>query len=88
MRPVQPFVTYQLGQGWFVRSVPQMTFDWETGRQLLPLDFGAGRTFKIGRQNVSCFIELFWNVATGGPAPRHGITFGVSLLYPNFWHRQ
>jgi hypothetical protein len=80
-----PFVSYQFEGGWFVRSQPQMIFNWKTGGQLLPVDVGAGRVFKVGRQNVSCFIEPSWNVSHDGPAPRYAITFGISLLYPNFW---
>ena len=82
---LQPFVTYQLGNGWFVRSVPQMAFNWETDKELVPVDLGAGRVFKIGRQTVSCFIEPFWNAVNDEPAPKYGITFGLGLLYPNFW---
>lgn len=82
---LQPFVSYQLGKGWFLRSQPQMFFDWKTGKQLLPLDFGVGRVFKIDRQDVSWFVEAFRNVSYDGPAPKYGITFGVSLLYPDFW---
>ncbi|HWU39680.1 MAG TPA: hypothetical protein VN203_18680, partial [Candidatus Acidoferrum sp.] len=40
---LQPFVTYQFDQGWFLRSQPQMVFDWKTGKQVVPIDFGAGR---------------------------------------------
>jgi hypothetical protein len=82
---LQPFVTYQLGNGWFIRSQPQMVFNWKNGKQLLPLDLGAGRVFTIDGQNVSCFVEPFWNIAHDGPAPKYGIMFGVSLLYPDFW---
>jgi hypothetical protein len=82
---LQPFATYQLGQGWFVRSQPLMVFDWETGGQLIPLDLGVGRVFRIGRQHVNCFIEPFWNVEHDGPAPVYGITVGLALLYPDFW---
>ena len=82
---LQPFATYQLGRGWFVRTQPQLVFDWQTGEQLLPLDVGAGRVFKIGRQNVSCFVEPFWNVSTNGPVPQYGVIFGLSLLFPDFW---
>jgi hypothetical protein len=82
---LQPFITYQLGEGWFVRSEPQMVFDWETGKQLLPIDAGIGRVFKIGPQYVNCFVEPAWNVTHDAPAPRYAITFGFSLLYPNFW---
>ena len=82
---VQPFVSYQLGNGWFVRSQPQIIFNWKSGKQLVPLDLGVGRVFKIGKQDVNCFIEPNWNISHDGPAPKYGITFGVSLLYPNFW---
>jgi len=83
---LQPFVTYQFGNGWFVRSQPQMFFNWKTGKQTLPLDLGLGRVFKIGRQHVNCFVEPFWNISHDGPSPKYGILFGLSLLYPNFWN--
>jgi hypothetical protein len=62
-----------------------MIFDWETNKHLLPIDAGVGRVFKIGPQYVNCFVEPAWNVSHDGPAPRYAITFGFSLLYPNFW---
>jgi hypothetical protein len=82
---LQPFVTYQLPHGWFVRSQPQIIFNWKTGKQQVPLDLGVGRVFKIGRQDVSLFVEPFWNISHDGPAPKSGINFGASLLYPDFW---
>jgi len=84
---LQPFVTYQIGNGWFVRSQPQLFFNWKTGKQTLPLDLGAGRVFRIGRQYVNCFVEPFWNVTQDGVSPEYGITFGVTLIYPEFWER-
>jgi|SRR6202522_1473636 len=82
---LQPFITYQLGHGWFLRSEPQMIFDWETNKQQLPIDAGVGRVFKIGPQYVNAFVDPAWNVSADGPAPRYAITFGFSLLYPDFW---
>jgi hypothetical protein len=82
---LQPFITYQLGHGWFLRSEPQMIFDWETNKQQLPIDLGIGRVFKIGPQYVNSFVDPAWNVSNDGPAPRYAITFGFALLYPNFW---
>jgi len=84
---LQPFVTYQLGQGWFVRSQPLMVFDWEGGGHIVPLDLGAGRVFRIGRQYVNCFIEPFWNVSRDGQVPVYGITVGAAFLYPDFWQK-
>jgi hypothetical protein len=84
---LQPFLTYQLDHGWFLRSQPQMVFDWKTGKQLLPIDVGAGRVFALGGQQLSCFVEGFWNITHDGPGPSYGVTLGVSLLYPSFWER-
>jgi hypothetical protein len=85
---LQPFAAYQLGRGWFIRSQPQMVFNWKTGKQVVPLDLGVGRVFKIGGQDVSLFVEPFWNISHDGPAPKVGITFGASLLYPDFWRQR
>jgi hypothetical protein len=82
---LQPFVIYQLGGGWFLRSQPQMVFDWKSDAWLVPLDLGGGRVFQIGRRSVNCFVEPFWNAVRNAPAPTYGITFGVALLYPGFW---
>jgi hypothetical protein len=82
---LQPFVTYQLGKGWFLRSQPQMVIDWKSGTKVLPIDLGVGRTFQIGPQYVSLFVEPFWNVSPDAGTPQYGFTFGASLLYPNFW---
>ena len=84
---LQPFVTYQLGKGWFVRSQPPMFFDWRTGNKILPLDLGVGRTFKIGSQNVNCFVQPFWNFSSGGHPPLYGINAGLSFLFPDFWKK-
>jgi len=84
---LQPFVTYQLGNGWFIRSQPHLFFNWETGQQTLPIDLGVGRVFRIGRQLVSCFLQPFWNITKDGPSPKYGITAGVAFIYPEFWKR-
>jgi hypothetical protein len=85
---LQPFVTYQLGAGWFLKTEPSMLFNWRTHGKTLPVNLGVGRVFKIGKQAVNCFVEPFWNASHDGPAPRYGITFGFSLLYPNLYHSQ
>ncbi len=82
---LQPFVTYQIGKGWFVRSQPQMVFDWRTEFKIIPIDLGVGRTFKIGRQDVNCYVQPYWNFVNHGHPPQYGINAGISLLFPNFW---
>lgn len=85
---LQPFVTYQLGRGWFFRSQPQLYFDWKTTQRIFPVDLGVGQTTKIGRQVISWYIQPYWNFVTGGDhPPRNGVTVGISFLYPNFWKK-
>ncbi len=84
---VQPFATFQLGNGWFARSQPQIAFSWRTRKAVVPIDLGFGRVFRIAGRNVSCFVEPFWNASTDGPTPTYGVLFGFSLLYPEFWTR-
>ena len=84
---LQPFLTYQFDHGWFVRSQPQLVFDWKTGKQILPIDLGVGRVFSLAGQQLNCFVEGFWNLTHDGPGPSYGITVGVSLLFPGFWER-
>jgi hypothetical protein len=84
---LQPFLTYSFDHGWFLRSQPQMVFDWKTSKQVLPIDLGAGRVFALGGQQLNCFVEGTWNLSHDGPGPSYGVTLGVSLLYPGFWER-
>jgi hypothetical protein len=85
---LQPFATYQLGTGWFLKTEPSMLFNWRTHGNTLPVNLGVGRVFKIGNQTVNCFVEPFWNASNDGPAPRYGITFGLYFLYPNIYQSQ
>ena len=62
-----------------------MLFNWENDNEFVPLDLGAGRVFRIGRQRMSCFVEPFWRATGNEPAPDWGIAFGLAFLYPNFW---
>jgi hypothetical protein len=82
---LQPFVTFQLGSGWFLRSQPQMIFNWESDKQMVPINLGFGRVFALGRQKINVFVEPYWNATGDEPAPEYGFIFGVGLLYPNFW---
>lgn len=84
---LQPFVSYDFGRGWFIRSQPQLYFDWKKGDRIYPVDIGVGRTFKIGPQVVSCYIQPYWNFSSKGNPPRNGIVAGITFLYPSFWKK-
>jgi hypothetical protein len=52
---LQPFVTYNLSDGWYLTTAPIATANWRAAsseRWLVPLG-GGGRSFKIGTQPVN-----------------------------------
>ena len=81
-----PFVTYNLGKGWFLRSEPQMVFDWVGNKQFIPVNLGIGRVFNLGGQWMSAYIEPGWNTVSDGNLPQYSIAFGFAVVFPRFWH--
>lgn len=80
-----PFVTYNLGRGWFVRSEPQMVFDWVGNQQLIPVNLGIGRVFNLGGQWMSAYVEPGWNTVSEANQPQYVINFAFTLVFPRFW---
>lgn len=64
---LQPFVNYNMGNGWFLTSVPIITALWDKEnkeRWTVPLGGGIGKGFKIGKLPVSANAQAFYNVVT------------------------
>lgn len=61
----QPFVNYNLPQGWYLSSSPIITANWEarSGQKwTVPMGGGFGKVFRIGRQPMNASIQGFYNV--------------------------
>ncbi|BAO45089.1 neuromedin U [Thiolapillus brandeum] len=64
---LQPFINYNLGDGWFLTSVPIITAFWDQdsdNRWTVPLGGGFGRGFKIGNVPVSATAQAYYNVVS------------------------
>jgi hypothetical protein len=62
---MQPFVNYNLPDGWYLVSSPIITANWEADSNdtfTVPLGGGFGKIFRIGRQPVNAQIQAFYNV--------------------------
>jgi len=69
---LQPFINYNMKDGWFLTSSPVMTANWEAesdNRYTIPLGGGFGRVFKVGDQPINAFIQAFGyaDKPEGGP---------------------
>ena len=82
---LQPFVNYNLGQGWYLVSAPIMTANWEApdGEQWrVPLGGGAGRTFRIGKLPVNLNAQYYSYVETTSGGPEWQLRLQLQFLFP------
>jgi hypothetical protein len=79
---IQPFVSYNIKNGWFLTTSPIMTANWEVpnnARWTVPVGGGGGRVFPIGRQPVNLSTQFFYNALR--PPGIGGFTWRVSLAF-------
>jgi len=86
MTTIQPFVNYNLDDGWFVASVPLITANWEAdsdNRWTVPVGLGVGKAMKFGSIPGTAQIHAYYNVVT----PDNGgedwqLRVQIQLLFP------
>ena len=62
---LQPFINYNLRQGWYLVTAPIVTANWRaaSGDQwILPVGGGVGRLFRIGKQPINASLQAYANV--------------------------
>jgi len=82
---IEPFVNYNLSNGWFLISDMVITANWEadsSNRWTVPVGGGAGRVFKIGNQAINSRLEYYYNVEKPTGAPDYSVTFTWQFLFP------
>ena len=82
----QPFINYNLDNGWYLSSSPLITANWEADSDntwTVPIGGGVGRIFRIGRQPVNCSVLGFYNIEKPDDlGPDWSIRFTLQLLFP------
>ena len=82
---VEPFINYNLKNGWFLLTDMVMTANWEasSGNEwTVPLGGGAGRVFKVGNQPINSRLEAYYNAVQPDGAPEWNIAFTWQFLFP------
>lgn len=82
---LEPFINYNLSNGWYLISDMVITYNWEAPsgeRLLLPIGGGAGKITKWGNQPVNIRAEAYYNVERPDSAPEWQVGFTVQLLFP------
>lgn len=82
---IEPFVNYNLNNGWYLLSDSVITVDWKINsgnKMTLPLGGGVGKIFKIGKQAMNARVEAYSNVVKPDGAPDWSIGGTIQFLFP------
>jgi hypothetical protein len=82
---LQPFVNYNLANGWYLTSSPVITANWEAPsdqRWTVPIGGGFGKIFRIGSQPMNASLQGYGYAVTPDSGPDWTIRFQIQLLFP------
>jgi hypothetical protein len=81
----EPFVNYNLPNGWYLLTDLVITANWDLDSSdiwTVPLGGGVGKLFKIGKQVINARTEAYYNVEKPDNAPDWQWGFTVQFLFP------
>jgi len=84
---LQPFVNYNIGDGWYLTSSPIITANWKADsgdKWTVPVGAGVGKLFKVGKLPINTQIQAFSNVEKPSFGPDWQLRFQVQFLLPAF----
>ena len=82
----QPFVNYNLNDGWYIASVPIITSNWEEDakhRWTVPLGVGIGKAMKFWKIPGTAQLHAYYNVVTPDDyGETWQLRIQIQLLFP------
>jgi hypothetical protein len=81
----QPFINFNIPQGWAITTSPVITSNWSAPpgqRWTVPLGLGVSKITAIGRQAVNVSMQYYHNVEHPDNAAANQFRFQFNLLYP------
>jgi hypothetical protein len=82
---VQPFLNYNLPNGWYLTSSPIITANWEAtngNKWTVPVGGGFGKVFRIGKLPFNANCGYYANVVRPDPGPDWTLRLQIALLLP------
>jgi hypothetical protein len=94
---LQPFINYNLPDGWYLTSAPILTADWKADKAgdvwTVPLGGGVGKLFRLGqilplegdplaKLPINTQLAAYGNVATPEFGPKWQLRFQIQFLFP------
>jgi hypothetical protein len=84
---IQPFVNYNIGDGWYLTSSPIITSDWEarsSDHWTVPVGAGVGKLFRVRKLPINTSLQGYYNVEKPRYAADWQLRFQVQFLLPTF----
>ncbi len=82
---IQPFINYNLDDGWYLVSEPAFVANWEAKSDqcwTAQIGGGFGRLFTIGEQPINIRAQGFYNVERPDNAPEWVAKLSIAFLFP------
>jgi hypothetical protein len=82
---IQPFLNYNLADGWYLASVPVINVDWSAPRGeqwTVPMGASVGRYVRLGDKPLAVHAGYYYNVEKPGWAGDWELRLQVRLLFP------
>ena len=82
---IQPFLNYNLADGWYVTSVPVISVDWAAPsgeKWTVPLGATFGRFVRLGDKPLALQAGYYYNLEKPGGAGDWEVRFQLRLLFP------
>jgi hypothetical protein len=82
---LEPFINYNLENGWYLTSTPIIEANWEAPfgeRWTIPIGGGFGKCFFVGDQTVTFSMEAFGYAQAPPGGPQWAARFQLNFLFP------
>ncbi len=82
---VQPFLNYNLSNGWSLGTAPIITANWEAGdgdRWTVPVGGGVGKLTKLGKLPVQANLRAYYNVVRPDFGADWQLQLQLAFLFP------
>jgi hypothetical protein len=85
MTLIQPFVNYNLKDGWYINSAPIITCDWsrdDDHKWIVPVGAGVGKIVRLGKLPVNISVGGYYNVEAPKEAGDWTLRTQFTFLFP------
>ena len=83
---IQPFVNYNLPNGWYLTSGPTLTANWSApdsdDQWTIPVGGGIGKVLHIGKLPVNAKVAAYYNAVKPDGGADWQLQFQIQLLFP------